>query len=253
MPLRRAKTKEENIPTTPRDIRSHLLAANTRQRMSLRSESSPATEETKQSMDNQSNMADPVNAEMSIASLAKIMKENHENMTGMIGNIDNKLGLTSTSLESKLEVISNRVDEIGTNCTSLNENLCNLEKRVVECEEVVKAVKNDAVMVKYLTETVKSLQTQINNLLIKDEAKEQHSRKMNLWLYGVPENKEGENIWKVFYDFCGEVLGFERDFMDLWMIKNIHRVGKFQTADRPIIIAFLSWPDRQTILKEVPN
>ena len=248
MPPRRAKTKEASTPTTP-SIRSQLLAANTRQKMSLRSENSLATEENEQNVESQSNMADPVLDEMTIASLAKMMRENHASVMGTIASIDNKLVETSTSLENKLETISNRVDEIGTNYNALNENLCNLEKRVVECEEVVKTAKNDAVMVKYLSEVVKSLQTQINNLLTKDEAKEQHSRKMNLWLYGVPENKKGENIWKVFYDFCGEVLGFERDVMDLWMIKNIHRVGKFQLADRPIIIAFLSWPDRQTLLK----
>ena len=248
MPPRRAKTKEANIPTTP-SIRSQLLAANTRQKMSLRSENSPQTAESEQIVVSQSNMADLNSEELTIASLAKMMKENHANVMGMIGSIDNKLGVTSTSLENKLELISSRVDEIGTNCTALNEKISNVEKRVVECEEIVKAAKNDSVMVKYLSETVKSLQTQINNLLTKDEAKEQHSRKMNLWMYGVPENKEGENIWKVFYDFCGEALEFERDVMDMWMITNIHRVGKFQLADRPIIIAFLSWPDRQTLLK----
>ena len=89
-------------------------------------------------------MADAEDEQITISSLAKMMNENHKNVMGRMGQIENKLELTSANLKGKLETLSTRVEEIGNNYSTLNENLTSLEKRVEDCEVVVNEAKEKA-------------------------------------------------------------------------------------------------------------
>ena len=86
-------------------------------------------------------------------------------------------------------------------------------------------------------------------MLDKEEEKEQHLRKMNLWLYGLEEAKN-ENTWEAVKTFGVDVLGLNKNNLDSWVIKNSHRVGDPKKEKRPLIIAFVRWEDRQTFLRK---
>ena len=83
----------------------------------------------------------------------------------------------------------------------------------------------------------------------KDEIKEQHSRKMNLWIYGVKQTDDDEDVWVTVCEFGKKVLKLDDEFIDELMVKNAHRVGKTKSDDRPIIVALLMAKDRMTFLR----
>ena len=62
------------------------------------------------------------------------------------------------------------------------------------------------------------------------------------------EEPEKENIWQTLRNFCITVIGLKREVVDGWMIKNVHRVGDYKMPKGPIIVAFVLWEDRQTML-----
>ena len=85
-----------------------------------------------------------------------------------------------------------------------------------------------------------------------DEVRETHSRKMNLWVFGVEqkdEKEEPEDTWLVVKKFAIIVLELDEPFLDQCIIKNTHRLGKKENKERPIIIAFVKWEDRMKFLK----
>ena len=249
MPPKRGRAKDTSFTLSPRDIRAHLVSADPRVRMSLRSESGGSAMPEQNISDNETSV-DEREEQITLESLTKMVKEGFDGIDRSMKDIESKLEVTANLLENRLEALTARVEVVGGNYATLTEKVDTLEKEVVDNTKVTTAtVTENSGMIQILHDTIKDLQTQINVLVSKDEAKEQHGRKMNLWLYGVAEDKKGENTWEVFFAFCQEILGFSPEAMEPWLIRNIHRVGNPKNADRPIIIAFVSWPDRQTVLK----
>ena len=87
---------------------------------------------------------------------------------------------------------------------------------------------------------------------IADETREQYHRKHNLWFYGLQEVKDGENkeiVWQTVSNFCINVLKIDQTRMKECVIKNAQRVGDPKVSDRPLIVAFCKWDDRQLVLR----
>ena len=72
---------------------------------------------------------------------------------------------------------------------------------------------------------------------------------MNLWIFGVNQADDDEDVWVTVCEFGKKVLKLEGEFLDELMVKNAHRVGKTKSIDRPIIVAFLMAKDRMRFLK----
>ena len=225
----------------------------------------------------------PVEEQMSINELAKMLtsqisevridiKTLNEKFTENSDKID-KLNQSMTEISHRVEAISSenkstsesvKVNRVDIDEIIRQQNDFNLKQEEfvwqqqefnLKHEEIIKlaeSLKEKDLMIEHMHRRIENLEEEKNMAKDREEIKEQHGRKMNLWVYGVDE-PEKENMKKTLNDFCTSVLGLRREVVEGWLIKNVHRVGDYKMAKRPIIVAFVLWDDRQTMLRANKN
>ena len=131
----------------------------------------------------------------------------------------------------------------------LSEKEVTLTNSIAFMNEEVDTLKAEMEELRCTKELCQKLEKKVQNLEDRDEASEQHMRNMNLWFYGLEQTVENEDSWEVVKDFCVKILNVERESFGECVIRNAHRVGKKGEANRPLIVAFVSWKDRMRVLK----
>ena len=194
-----------------------------------------------------------------------------------------------TEVKSNVERADTNVDRIGTSVQSFTDELKNLttgqkrlevghaklENRITVIEEKqaitenenrelakniefhdeeIKTLKNELAEFKTLKTEVEQLKKENAQFKIENEAREQHSRKYNLWFYGLEEPEEEAKVWDTVKNFCTNILKLGDAEIVKIPIKNAHRVGapkvgSQKVKNRPIIVVFSHWDDRQFVLK----
>ena len=193
----------------------------------------------------------------------------NEKMSQWDSKVDN-LSDTFTQLSNKVEDISSKTLTLGDSLTSAQDDLVKVlvtqeefEEKYQEIIRLVASLQEKEVMIEaqqreieelrdtqeYQQREIEELQDFKEKSLDKDEIREQYGRKMNLWLYGLDQKSKGENTWEVVKKFSVDVLGMNREILESWSVKNVHRVGDPTKPKRPVIIAFLRWEDRQAFLR----
>ena len=129
---------------------------------------------------------------------------------------------------------------------SLEESMTFLNKELETLRTTIENYKEDR---KIDRSMIVALDLKCKGFEAMEEVREQHSRKMNLWVYGIDFIDEKENTWEVVKAFAKRVLKLDDSFLEQCIIKNTHRVGDKESKDRPIIIAFVRWDDRMKFLK----
>ena len=150
------------------------------------------------------------------------------------------------SSQAKLEVRLVKLEEKHAITERTNEDLI---KNIELHDEEIKALKAEVETLKGYKEEVEKLKKDNAQFKIDNEAREQYQRKYNLWFYGIEEPEDEDRSWDTVKDFCVKVLNLDLDDVDLIPIKNDHRVGSTKMKQRPIIVVFSQWDDRQTVLK----
>ena len=133
---------------------------------------------------------------------------------------------------------------------TITDTICEDLRRNVEFhDDELTAIKTELASYKELKTEVVALRKENKDFKMYKEAAEQHHRKYNLWFYGINEEDPKEHVWITIKRFCITVLGKSQESIDTIYIKNVHRVGDTKIKDRPIIVVFSNWDDRQFILR----
>ena len=147
------------------------------------------------------------------------------------------------AMEIKYLKLEQIVNELTKKEETFDESLAYVNKDV-------ETLKRKAEYQKHDRERLSDVEKRCSDSDFKDEIKEQHSRKMNLWVYGIEQtNMKDEDAWSKVCEFATKVLKIEAKDLDEEQIKNVHRVGDKKDKNRPIIVAFLRAKDRQRFLR----
>ena len=104
--------------------------------------------------------------------------------------------------------------------------------------------------IKVLEELIVQKDNEIASLTAQSEISDQYTRKLNVWIYGLEGNdKKPEDTLKRVKDFVVNDLKANRDIVQNWDIKHIHRVPTITNDPSPIIISFLKWKDKEHLLR----
>ena len=215
--------------------------------------------------------------------LARIMTSNFSEVRVDIKTMNDKFTVNSekidklnesmTEIFQRVETVSNEhkgiSEEVKSNRSDMDEVIRQQNESNTKCDEIIRqqnefntrydqivtlanSLKEKDLLIDSMKLRIETLEDESRKAKDKDEAREQHGRKMNLWLYGVDE-PEKENTRQTVRNFCTNVLNLDGKTVDSWLVKNTHRVGKYNTPKRPIIVAFVLWEDRQALLKSAKH
>ena len=200
--------------------------------------------------------------------LKEILRKQNEYMETQFKEVKANVRVTDdkiTAINENLCSVQSEVGHLTEQQVVGEEKIATLEARLEQAEKLIeymedKLAKNQ-VSIDELTEKAQ-ISEEVNNRLTflegfretslkRDEASEQQQRKMNLWVYGLPETEENEDTWKRVRWFMVEVLELDIAVVDNMDIRNTHRVGdkKKTKGIRPTIVAFLKWTERQVVLR----
>ena len=200
--------------------------------------------------------------------LKEMLKKQNEYMETEFREVKEKVNQTDdkiSAITENLTGVQNQVGQLFEKQSSADERISTLEARLTESDQIYKMMEEKlskhqasidelsekATVNEEAMKRLKFLEEFRLKSLKKDEDSEQHHRKMNLWVYGLEEIDNKEDTWQRIRWFLNEVLEIEQSVVDSMDIKNTHRVGdkKKTKGIRPIIIAFLKWPERILVLK----
>ena len=243
---------------TDRKLRSNTMAG------SNETESSSSDANHSLMMQTLAKMEEGINIQ--IADLRKNMTEDYTDLKSSLTKTEENIGKVVTSFEnlsSELKILSDSNRKLEIEQVKVSDRLTTVEKEQdatdAMCEDLRKnveyhdeeiiAIRAELEGYKDLKEEVRVLKKENEDFKIYKEAAEQQHRKYNLWFYGINENDPQEHVWLTVKRFCIEVLDVNREIVEDIYIKNTHRVGDTKVKDRPIIVVFSNWDDRQRILK----
>ena len=211
----------------------------------------------------------PEEAQMSNNEIAKLLRSQIAevridiksldiNVTTNAAKID-RINVSMSDISGRVETISSESKTIWESVRVNRSDIDDVVKQQNDYNEkhaeiltLAKSLREKDDLIEIMLRRIENLEDEIKASKDREEIKEQHSRKMNLWIYGVDE-PDKENIKHTFKDFCTTVLGHKKEFVDSWMIKNVHRVGEYNSPKRPIIVAFVLWENRQAMLMSTKN
>ena len=130
-----------------------------------------------------------------------------------------------------------------TTKTIVSEVVCDTVESVVhkEIDKVVQPLKNK----------IAELEVQLDQVKSHANDNEQYSRRCNVRIYGIPEEK-GENCYDAVVNFCRNCLKCDVAVSE---IDRTHRVGKQRNDSTPraMIVKFLSYQSKLEVLKHRRN
>ena len=273
MPPKRGKSKEQQAGNTPAgsaDIREFIQQEKA-VRMSLRSEVESRSEEEVETSESEEECPEEIlvdtqkGEQINNNELARLLRTNFAEVKGDIKRINEKLTVNDgkiDKLNESMSHVSQRVETVSAEnkmiSESVEKNKKDIEKMINQQNEfntnyekimaLANSLEQKEALIKHLQIRLEALEYENRKQKDKNEEWEQHSRKMNLWIYGVEEG-ENEITKQAVRDFCIKILKLRANVVDSWLIKNTHRVGDQNNKKRPIIVAFVQWDDRQTLLR----
>ena len=104
--------------------------------------------------------------------------------------------------------------------------------------------------IKSLEELIIRKDKEIAALTSQSEISDQYTRKLNMWIYGLEGNdKDPEDTLKIVKDFVVNDLKANKNTVENWDIRHIHRVPGKKNEPSPIIVSFLKWKDKEFLLR----
>ena len=201
----------------------------------------------------------------SFEELKEILKKQNKYMVAQFKEVKANVRQTDdkvTAINENLCSVQSEVGQLTEQQAIADEKIATLKARLEQSDRLFeimedKLVKNQA-SIEELTEKSKvsdAVATRLKFLeefrvssLKKDEASKQHRRKMNLWVYGLPETEEtNEDTWKRVRWFMIEVLEIKEEEVDKMDIRNTHRVGdkkKLKVSDPQSLLSLNGLKDR---------
>ena len=133
-----------------------------------------------------------------------------------------------TSLENRQDNLESVIDDLKKNAEFQDDAIADLRAEVDSLQEVK-------------TE-VEFLRKENAQYKVDKEANEQHLRR-----YNITDSDRNLKLWDNIRLWCTKVLEIPKEIMQQMNVKHIHRVGNPKINDRPIIVFFQSWEDRQLV------
>ena len=270
MPPKKGKAKDQQTGNSSAgSIVRLLLQQEKTPKMSLRSEAESEEErETSESEEESTEeivVVTPKGGIVDNNEIARLLETNFAEVKGDIKRINEKLTVNDgkiDKLNESMSHVSQRVETVSAENKTISESV---DKNKEEIEKIIRqqnefntnyekimalanSLEQKEALIKHLQIRLEALEYENRKQKDKNEEWEQHSRKMNLWIYGVEES-EKENTKQAVRDFCIKTLKLKANVVDSWWIKNTHRVGDPNNKKRPIIVAFVLWDDRQALLR----
>ena len=106
----------------------------------------------------------------------------------------------------------------ATNCNQTRQQN-EFNTRYDQIVTLANSLKEKDLLIEHMKLRIENLEEENRKVKDKDEAREQHGRKMNLWIYGVDE-PEKENTRQTVRNFCINILNLEGKTVDSWSMKN---------------------------------
>ncbi|XP_060706777.1 uncharacterized protein LOC132832698 isoform X2 [Hemiscyllium ocellatum] len=129
------------------------------------------------------------------------------------------------------------------------QQLGDLEKRTNEVEHRVTVVEADA---RSFKEEIQALKTQVCNLHDQVDDLANRGRRKNIWIIGLPEDKEGERPAEFVEDWLQKFLDLETGMRGL-KIEKAHRVAARRSGlgqhPRPFLVRFHHYRDKVTVME----
>ena len=215
--------------------------------------------------DEEGSTVDIVEEQVSNNELARLLRSNFVELKGDIKTTNEKLANSDGKIDKLNEAMSNVSHKVETVSEETRSISVSVEKNKEDIDDIIRQQNEFNAQYEHMITLANSLQErddmikemqvriealEAENRLSKDreEQLEQHGRKMNLWTYGLDEG-ENENTKQTERNFCVNILKFKGSVVDGWLIKKTHRVGEYKKPKRPVIVAFVLWEDRQTLLR----
>ena len=216
--------------------------------------------------------------------LKNLMLEISETLSKRIEGVVNKLDKTKTSMETKIDSINARIDSMEKKYESFEKKLVSSNDRLEHFEKhTVKEVKDSISSVEAETQksiefvngrvdtmeqniakvkpaNIEKLEERIKELEEMNQYQEYRSRRYNLLVYGIHEDKD-EDTTEVFKQFLINNCKLEAERVGKMGIANCHRIPKNPESDptykpgapNAIIAKFVLMKDRNTVLAFARN
>ena len=164
---------------------------------------------------------------------------------------DNMKSLTASQQKLEIDNIktSDKLTSMETRQDNLESEIDDLKKNAEFQDNEIAALRAEVDSLKEVKTEVEFLRKENSQYKIDKEANEQHLRKYNLWLYNIADSDPNLKLWDNIRLWCTKVLEIPNDTTQQMNVKHIHRVGNPKINDRPIIVVFQSWEDRQLVLR----
>lgn len=154
-------------------------------------------------------------------------------------------------LQLMQEDLGKRFDTMLTEIKAVRADIKLMAARVSLAEDRIGTNEEDIVVLKVANSNMKA---ELVSLTRKVEELENHSRRSNVCLVGLPEKKEGNDIFLA--KWIPEVLGAE-NFPGPLRIERAHRLGRPRDADstlnqarpREVIMKFLDFTDKVRVMR----
>ena len=141
-----------------------------------------------------------------------------------------------TSGQKRIEIghakLENRITVIEEKQAITDNVNKDLVKNIEIHDDEIKTLKNELAEFKTMKIEVEKLKKENAQFKLENEAREQHSRKYNLWFYGLEEPEEEAKVWNTVKNFCTKILKLEEDQIFKIPIKNAHRVGALKVGSQ---------------------
>ena len=181
-------------------------------------------------------------AKSEFAELKEMLTKQNVYMESQFMEVKEKVNLTDdkvSAITENLAGVQTQVGQLTEKQQSADEKIVTLEAKLAYSDRVIEQMeatltKNQSSIEELFEKATANEQAMLRLKFLeefrlislkKDEDSEQHYRKMNLWIYGLPEIEDKENTWKRARWLLMEVLELEEQIVDRMDIKNIHRVG----------------------------
>jgi hypothetical protein len=180
-------------------------------------------------------------SEVSTCEIKALIQDMQKTMLDKFSALSNDI----TKLTSRMQVTEAKTEKMETDISTLNRDVVDMTKALDELSTI------DVVG------TIRELQERIRYLERADLESAVHSRKYNLMIHGI-NGKEYDNSLteEKVRTLIEEDLNLGKTFAKSVMISNCHRLPKPRNSTwgnsgdpDPVVVKFVNWADRETVLR----
>ncbi|XP_077486842.1 uncharacterized protein LOC144098218 [Amblyomma americanum] len=171
------------------------------------------------------------------------------------GDIESNPGPTDQEMLQQLLLgqnnITTSINNVLTRQEKLEKNVASLHERISGIETQMASLGTLKTEVNGLKSTIAELEQNVSSLLNKVDELENRSRRNNLIIYGVKE--ESTETFDDLIKKIKESVFLEKLDLTISGIERCHRLGKKKDGDRPVIVKFLDYREKVSIMKACPK